>query len=308
MTRQSLFLMAGTLLLGSLVAAPSQATLLLYEGFDYTSGANALVGQTGGIGWDGTAWAEGGTANGLQNAGVVDASNLVFSDFATTGNVGQVQNNNNSGDNYNTWIGNRQLPNTFSIAAGSTAYVSFLFRQEQAASFALDAFLRLSDDPTGGTVKVVDQVNVRFGDNNPDNVGFGYGTPPVGANGIYPQQTPVLVINKLENLGGAGTQNGAMWILSEANFDAIKAGGVTESELDANNLVKITDDATGISLDGGDYLQLWTRTAFGIQNNAYYDEFKIFTDLNDLQSVPEPASLALLGLGGLLMLSRRRKA
>ncbi len=290
----------------------AQAGLLLYEGFDYTYSAasDELVGKTGGAGWNGTAWGEGGSATtGLRNVDVVSSSSLSFTDFPTTGNVGQVQNNHNSASTYGNWIASRPLPNTLSIPAGTTVYTSFLFRQEQNASYAFTDEARISASATGGATGYRVSPVTKGGNNNPDDVAFGYDTTTTSQTKVSGQKTPYLFISKYTNVNGAGTQDGTMWMLSAANWDAIKTGGITETELDANNVAKLTDTATGMTLAGGQYLQLYTDSAFGIQNNAYFDEVKVFTQLNDVTStmIPEPASLvSLVGGIGLLMIQRRR--
>ncbi len=295
----------------TLVAVPmAQAELLLYEGFDYTTGNDALVGQSGGSGWGASAWAEGGAVAGsLQNAGVVNSTSLVFSDFATTGNVGQVQNNHFGGgsDPYARHFATRELP-TLNITPGSTVYSSFLFRQEQGASGSHESEVSVGV-ASGGRDKLRQVPVDFFGSNGPDSVQLGYGSAKSTSAGQPSiNQDPLLFITRFENFNGAGSQTASMYVLTESDYDLIKSGGITQLELDTLGAA-VTNTTTGVTLAGGDFLTLSALTGFGIQNNSFYDEYKLFTDLSDLQStaIPEPASLALLGLGGLCLVSRRRR-
>jgi hypothetical protein len=292
----------------ALAAAPlASAELLLYEGFDYDTGTDSLVGESGGFGFGPTAYTEGGTANNLQNAGVTAAANLVFSDFTATGNVAQIQNNNNDstdGD-YKRHYATRLLP-ALSITPGSTVYSSFLYRQEKDASFAHEAELAFGD-AAGGRDRLRQITVDLFDTNGADEVAVGYDSSTV-LSGSTPSanKQPLLFITRFENVNGTGNQTASMYVLSEADYDSIKAGGITQAELDTLGAAA-TDTATGVTFGTADYLTLTTTTAFGIQNNSYFDEFRLFTDLDDLQAVPEPASATLLAAGGLLALRRRRR-
>ncbi len=302
-----------------LAAATARGGLLLYEGFDYAPGVDALVGQSGGQGWDGSAWGEGGSATGGdREAGVVAASSLVFSDFAATGHVAKVRNNHNSnntaGPTTGNWIAHRQLPD-LGLAAGQDLFISFLYRQNQprsVANFGTVTVVRNSDTATGGGSNTGFQFEPidQFGSNNPDEVGFGYDASRItSASAVLNNETDYLFIGKFENVGGAGDQVGTMWVLSEADWDAVKGGGVTEAELNANNRAVLTETVTGVGFNAGDYLQLLAGTQFGDPNESLFDEYKVFTELNDifLTEVPEPASLLLIAGGSLLWLGRPRR-
>lgn len=305
-------LCAGLAILSLLLnQSTAQGEILFYEGFDYAIGNGQLVGQSGGFGFNATAWtvSSDSQTTGIQNAGVVAAGSIGFSDFATAGNVGQVQNDS---DPQGFFIASRQLPASFSIPVGTTVYQSFLFQQTVDGAGTRDVSTGYSSTAGGIAEAVHNRVNTAFGFNDPDAVAFGYDATTENLSLVYPPLASVLVINKLENLNGAGSQTGTQWILSEANFDAIKAGGVTEAELNANNLGLITDTASGVTLAGGDFFQLRTRTQTSEPSNAFFDEIKLFTDLNDLQvipaSVPEPSAISLIAAMGCLAVTRRHRS
>ncbi|MEM6822991.1 MAG: PEP-CTERM sorting domain-containing protein [Verrucomicrobiota bacterium] len=290
----------------SVFALPTSATLILYEGFDYATGNDGLVGQSGGIGWGGSSWARTGSGNG-SNSRIDVVSALSFSDYANTGNALRIENNNNNGGAYDQIIASRQLTG-LSLAAGTTVYTSYLFRQGGGASFAYESGLRASDSSTNGGNESLKQTPVTlFGSNGPDEAAFGYdSTTNSSASAVTGGGTTYLVISKFENLGGAGAQNGSLWLLDTTNYDAIKAGGITELELDSNNVVKLTDSTTGISLGSSDFFQFFGATDFGIANQPDFDELKVFTDLSDLQAVPEPSAVILLIVAGIGLWGAKR--
>jgi len=117
------------------------------------------------------------------------------------------------------------------------------------------------------------------------------------------------------SFGEAG--DGSDSSLGLINGDAINAavaaigggtgrGWYTDAEMDANDLsvrnLGGTFDVSALSIaDGTDFYVRW-----GLPQNT--DQQRIQFGIDNITTVPEPASLALLGIGGLCMLGRRRKA
>ncbi|MEM6550570.1 MAG: PEP-CTERM sorting domain-containing protein [Planctomycetota bacterium] len=297
----------------SLVLAPSvSADLLFYEGFDYAVSSN-LVGQNGGD-WDPTrAWTTGGASNGSINAATV-VNGLTFSDYAVTGNAAQVVNNHNGTGPYQAFNAARQLPTGFTTPSGSDVWVSFLFNQDENASFANETGLTFSTSADNIQQKLQSRTITLFGDDNPDNVAVGP-TNGVGASSgaVIAQDTTYLAVSKFTNLNGPtfSSNTGTMWILEAADWDAIKTAAITEAALDANNLAKVEHSPNNTfvaTLTSDDFLRLNTVTGFGINNRAEFDEIRVGTTLDSVVVIPEPASALLVTLGGLAMLGRRRRS
>jgi MYXO-CTERM domain-containing protein len=97
-----------------------------------------------------------------------------------------------------------------------------------------------------------------------------------------------LLVGKVEFDAGGGGED--IYTLYQYQLNAGSIAGGT-----LNEITSILVDVNQSTLDT---LSL-TR-----QVNTAYDEIRIGTTLNDVIPVPEPGSLALLGLGGLLMLRR----
>jgi hypothetical protein len=100
---------------------------------------------------------------------------------------------------------------------------------------------------------------------------------------------------------------GTMWALSPANYDAVKAGGITEAELNANNVATASqaEDDNSVVFLSNYYHGIVARRVTG-----WYDELKYATSLDDIltRSVPEPTSAVLLVLGLLVLVGRRRSS
>ena len=290
----------------------SNADVIFYDGFNYETGSDSLVGQSGGVGFGGTAWTKNvdPAVDGTPLINVTAAGSIGFSDFATTGGVASIQNNSSAQGHV---VAARQLPASFSVVTGSTIYQSYLFRQteSQVVNGVRDVSTSYGSTPLGAPEAVHNRINTAFGFNDPDAIGFGYDSDVTFQQSVYQNQSSVLVINKLENINGTGNQNGTLWMLSEQNYDAIKAGGITEAELDANSIGRIEETVSGVQLNAGDYLQLRTRTQSSLFSNALFDEVKLFTDLSDLQltpvAVPEPSTGMIFCVAGCVFSAVRRR-
>jgi hypothetical protein len=123
-------------------AQKSRATLLAYEGFDYTAGTT-IGGQTGGSGWT-NAWANGSSQNLATNV----ADSLTYADvngqaLLTTGGslvVGNPAGTTSVNANPNRLIpGNLSLGTATTAGPGATNWISFLYKR---LNFVLGPYLR----------------------------------------------------------------------------------------------------------------------------------------------------------------------
>lgn len=285
--------------------APAHADLLLYEGFDYSPGA--LLGNNGGT-WDPTAaWSTTGDGGGISSAQVL-AGSLSLSDYPTAGGRAEVASNANTGGGYPSWTATRTLPASTSIPVGGDVWVSFLFLQDQSASFANQTWLSFGGD------LLRQQTVTRFAGDGPDNirVGADNGEGPESA-AIIAQGTTYLAVSRFSNLNQpvfSGAVNTAtMWVFDAAGWDALSAGTLDESAL--NSLaIGVATHSVGpsdfpVQLGPGNAIDLTVITDFGINNRAVFDEIRVGTALQSVV-VPEPASLAVALLGGAALLGRRR--
>jgi autotransporter-associated beta strand protein len=203
----------------------AKASLVVYEGFDYPGQVdNAPLGAAfnGGTGLGGN-W---------QGAGKYRSNGLTFSDFAVTGGCAE---------NRNSDIYYRPL----NLSKTGTIWGSFLFKSvgvvdnsNTILSYVVSKQANGNDyngnTCFGVTPKAYNNYfsDIRLGGdgNVPDTLTNGGGT-------IVTQGTTYLILFKVENLiasGGAATsQTITSWILSAAQYDNFKSGGLTEGELNA---------------------------------------------------------------------------
>ena len=155
----------------------AKATLLAYEGFDYTAGTT-VAGQSGGSGWA-SAWATGSTGN-LMGTNV--AGNLSYTDvnglsLVTAG--GSLVVGNPAGPATTTATPNRTLSSTLS---GRTTWISFLY---QRLNFTL------------GTLPYLRQANLGLFEGSAERADVG--GPNTSAT-----------VNNVLSAWGSGTHNNAM--------------------------------------------------------------------------------------------------
>ncbi|MFV1968534.1 MAG: hypothetical protein ACC628_24185 [Pirellulaceae bacterium] len=278
------------------------AGLLVEEAFDYIAAENigddSLAGASGGIGWfPGVGWetyVQGGTDGYIE----VTEGSLTLSDFPTSGNhveIGMLSTLRPPGSG-NTYV--RPSRKIGVTRTSGDLWASFLYRRVDDASINgnssrwaeirdnEDYFFAMDPKATGSQ-----GIRIRY-----DN-GWGEDAEETSVQdgSVY------LMVAKFANLGTTDRSgSGLMWALSEANYDAIKADGITEAEIDANYTLKAVDNDPGQvprSLYSGDIVRflIGSDTDDAAANFPFqiaFDELRYGTTLVD---VLRPPSSRLVG-------------
>jgi len=278
---------AVTMLLGGTTA---HAALLAEETFDYATGT--LEGQNGGTGWGG-AWGKFGSGDlpgdvsspGLTHPSTIDTGTNKASIDATSSDHA------------------RPVRDFASGIAADGLWLSFIgemnTEDRRAAGFSIF-------DGSGNVFVTIGRPNNSDAKNdNPGNWAIGNSLSSLstmneatdGSGGKLKASEKALVVANL-NLSGA------IWTLdmflnpnSSGTGSASHTATFTHSNGAAGDLRSIeffVGDSGAGNLGG--------PSAFD------FDEFRVGESFSDVTPIPEPASVALLGLGGMMLLSRRRRA
>jgi len=260
-----------------LCAAPCGAAVIAYEGFDYNEAVGTdLYGLNGGVGWGTNTWT---TAIVATNITGKLAAGLTFSDYPVSGKAGVIT----MAGPYGVLIGaSRQFGSA--VKAGDALWMSFLFMRNTKGLVAWGSnTVRIGTAPIGGTVQL--DIQTRAGSDHDTSHGY---PAPSGLDGalssLWPNTSEItyLCVAEVTNIGGDGTET--LWILSAANYDAIKAGGITRAKLVANNIATATKPCSNITLDTTKYLQLGCGAWQSGTTYLTVDEIKLATTLTEVFS------------------------
>jgi len=253
-----------------LLATSSQAALLAYDGFNYTSGSQlTTVGAlNGGTGWGG-GWVQTG-----QRPMAVTTGGYTYLNLPSVGNGATPTNNDRPG-------ARRALATP--ITSG-TVYVSALVAPGGYHENWYNSYVFLADDD--------ESYSGSFGVDAVSDSG-GLWTPQIWGAGTNPN-TLALASTNVAN----GTVN---LMVAKINLDLDTIHVFVNPTVGAAEPLATIDAAfTGPSIS---HVGFYSST----RSSVPWDEIRIgqtFADVTPM--IPEPASLGLLGLGGLAMLRRRR--
>jgi hypothetical protein len=289
----------------AIVGNTSNAALYVSEGFDYSSGT-VDNSQNGGTGMTG-AW-NGSTTNIMYS---IDTSNAIDVSGITglTATAGKLQRNSAPGAAQIS----RGLDGTATTnltADNSTIYFSIILENNRhSTGNANDSFIISSLAVPIGTAGN-DPIDIAGGE------GFGVAFTGQGVDAGGSIDIRAIAIDDgvgakstglINDPGSGGVSDGG-----DAYFIVGKIDWVANGGSDTLTLYNVTDTTAALptafatitaDIDNGNINTL----AFAGEQIGAFDEIRIGTELADVGVVPEPSSTALLGLGGLALILRRRK-
>lgn len=296
-----------------------QAELLVYEGFDpsdpgFSLGSGQLAGATSkGFAAD-SKWEVTGNDDFTAD---FSSDGLTMEGLAATGGSMSV----GVGGSSRTGGVNVYRRSGVSVPPGSTIYGSFLFQNNQVlsrylTSLCLETGEDIPDDKgnSRGAHRVADNDGAVLVAFSPDSFARDEeGVPGRATQGIkvgkyathgskemaqsdydLPNAETFLVVWSIANTAGTeaaqgGGQQAVMWILSQANLQAIRAAGeATQEAVDGNNLVRVVVDKglRGRLLDT-DFVNIAATIAGGAKaSSSIYDEIRIGTDMASVLPAP----------------------
>lgn len=277
------------------LAVSAQAELIVYEGFDYTAAAD-VAGQNGGTGFA-AAW------SGSDSFDV--SSGLSFGSLQVTGGSSARVNR----------AGNAAISRTVSASAvtaltadDSTMWFSVLMDptddtlELSVAGFPLN---------THGTLIFGDTALTGGSGTAPAPIGAGgdaFGVSFDGIDGDFANTE----IQAVSYVGGVISTDGTLVVGDNISFIVGQIDFAADGTDDTLTLYNVTDPSaplpTAFATLSADFDQsTFNVVSIGDAQTSIFDEIRFGTSLADVTPVPEPGSLALLGLGGLAMVRRRRK-
>jgi hypothetical protein len=276
---------------------PLHATIITYDGFDYTSGDD-INGQNGGTAWNG-AW----NVNTGSSATVQSSSPLSYGSLVTTGNYVQGNGYQKVGRKVNEqflgpWDTAGYISNPFGLNQldQGTVWASLLIRRDKDVGAFEGLSVYFHQDFTGNS-GLPSNSPVHFSIDNTDqswqvqNMGGTQTQLSTSAIG----DTNLLVV-KFELSLTAGANNIYLWL----NPSFASLGG---ADL---NVATADWSATGLNTADARFRSFAVETGGG--STGSYDEIRFGTTYASVTPIPEPSTAFLIvaGLAALALTRRRR--
>ncbi len=296
---------------GAAVASP-----FVYEPFNYTVG-NGANGQSGGTGFlAGSSWAYSEAATSTSTGTI--AAGLSFSDLPVSGGALLLSVVSSSSSGFSDTVNLKRRPASAPNGTTDEFWTRYLFREGTnrpnvdgfVAGLTIDDAETLSGYHKFGSWAMSGNINDRGGVSVNTSI-----TAAASHTNLLTDSNVYMLIAKFTNVNAANTvaRTGTWWALSVADYDAIKAGGITEAELNATH----SQYATATVMPTASQPLNFTTSDFydfrGIRpavsnafENYYFDELYSGTTLGDL-GLPVPTPGVLWAMAGAAVSCGRRR-
>lgn len=270
----------------ALLAATSHAAVV--ETFNYSTGVLGTAASTGtGLTGNWGSFASSGTISGSATGTISSGSLSAPTDYLASPSNNKLTHSGTAGSVTASMV-ELGSGNSIDFNSNNTYYISFLERHTAIAfAFNLQSHLQLRTDSNGTIAEL----------------GFFGGNLRISGDGT-------------STLAGMSNDVDRLYVFkieaSSSGQDVIRASAWTSADTIGSEPVTWALNhtaATGISGAATFFnASLGANAGAGVTHTTQMDEIRFGDSFLEVTGVPEPASLVLMGIGGLTMLARRRAA
>ncbi|HBG28034.1 MAG: hypothetical protein A2Y10_17560 [Planctomycetes bacterium GWF2_41_51] len=247
-----------------LLISSASAEVFMYEPFNYDYGP--LHDANGGEGWGGP-WVE-TDPDGDVNV----VSGLTFTDFPVFGGAAQIKMTNND-DSFHDVIASRLVGQGRDVG---NLWVSFLYKQPQAP-------LTSNISRTAEIRAYTPKLRAKAKETGSQGVAVGYDSTTSGdANYNVQDGNTYLIVVRFSDVNDVAGGDANMWVLSEANYDAIKTGPLTQESLDSHCVALCTDAHAVRALGASDIIEMAIGDSSATGFTVIFDEIRYGTVMADV--------------------------